>query len=440
MESDLQLLQQYAKSHDADVFADLVTRYAGMVYATCLRVTGNVHAAEDASQECFLQLARQAGSIRQSLAGWLHCKAVSQALTDRRSEARRKRREEGSARIHTKASSDEPTWAEISPYVDEALAGLPRELRDVLVRHYLQRKTQAEVAEELRVDQSTVSRRMAKGLKSLRSALKRRGVIVTSAVLGIALGAHTSSAAPAALTIALGKMAMAGISGGGTAAGASATLTIGGVVVTTKAIIISAVAAGAIISAVTVTAIASSGKERGGTTATPDATTVAAASISNATAEAPTEETGKILAALMYRPEIVPAGYTLTVLTPEQKELYKSDNPQFIPDDQLPGCFSIFKQVSIRPRRTYSCALGKGRDHGMMSTLTYAVFEMRSSEDAVTLEAAMKKQWESVPPTIRAYIFVEHNCVVMVVGALAPAHKAAETLSETLKELAAAAR
>jgi len=61
--NDLQLLERYAETRDAEAFANLVKRYAGMVYATCLRVTGNRHAAEDASQECFLQLARQAGAV-----------------------------------------------------------------------------------------------------------------------------------------------------------------------------------------------------------------------------------------------------------------------------------------------------------------------------------------------------------------------------------------
>ena len=59
MAGDGTLLQRYASDHDADAFAELVRRYAGMVYATCMRVTGNAHDAEDVAQECFLTLARK---------------------------------------------------------------------------------------------------------------------------------------------------------------------------------------------------------------------------------------------------------------------------------------------------------------------------------------------------------------------------------------------
>jgi RNA polymerase sigma factor (sigma-70 family) len=226
--TDLQLLEQYAESRDAEAFADLVKRYAGMVYAVCLRVTGNAHAAEDASQECFLQLARQAGAVRSSLAGWLHKTATTRALMIQRGDAARRNRERKAVEMNGAAKpGDETTWAEIAPYVDEALAELPDELRDPLARHFLQGKTQAEVAEELGVDRSSVSRRMNKGLERLRTVLKRRGVIVTSAALGTLLLSSSAQAAPVALTAALGKMAMAGITAGKTVA--AATPLLGGV-------------------------------------------------------------------------------------------------------------------------------------------------------------------------------------------------------------------
>ena len=66
MSTDLALLQQYARTRDADAFAELVHRYADMVYATCLRITANAHDAEDAAQESFLELARRARSVATS--------------------------------------------------------------------------------------------------------------------------------------------------------------------------------------------------------------------------------------------------------------------------------------------------------------------------------------------------------------------------------------
>ena len=72
MLQDIELLELYARTRDAGPFNDLVTRYADLVYGTCVRVTGNVEDARDAAQDCFLALARQAGEIRASLpARWL---------------------------------------------------------------------------------------------------------------------------------------------------------------------------------------------------------------------------------------------------------------------------------------------------------------------------------------------------------------------------------
>ncbi|MCH9057310.1 MAG: hypothetical protein IIB55_01640, partial [Planctomycetes bacterium] len=42
---------------DAEAFAEIVTRHAGMVFATCNRILGDRAAAEEVAQECFLALA-----------------------------------------------------------------------------------------------------------------------------------------------------------------------------------------------------------------------------------------------------------------------------------------------------------------------------------------------------------------------------------------------
>ena len=73
---DAALLDRYAETRDAEAFATLVRRYAGLVYGTCLRITANAHDAEDAAQECFMDLARQTASISTSLPGWLHTTAT----------------------------------------------------------------------------------------------------------------------------------------------------------------------------------------------------------------------------------------------------------------------------------------------------------------------------------------------------------------------------
>src|SRR5437773_7509741 len=91
--NDLILLREYSADGDAGAFAELVRRYADMVYATARRVTGDATAAEDVSQDCFLSLAQGSASIRGSLAAWLHRTSLNRSLELRRAERSRRRRE-----------------------------------------------------------------------------------------------------------------------------------------------------------------------------------------------------------------------------------------------------------------------------------------------------------------------------------------------------------
>ena len=208
MADDAILLRRYARRRDTEAFAEMVRRHAGMVYGTCLRVLRNTQDAEDVAQECFLELARHAGRIRSSLSGWLHTLATHRARNAIRDAATRRRHEEQAvAQRHANA---EPTWAEVSLAVDEALEELPEELRAPLVLHYLRGCTQAEAAAQLGVNQSTVSRRIERGLAELRGVLKRVGLVASVVALATLLAENAACAAPAGLMTALGKMALAG--------------------------------------------------------------------------------------------------------------------------------------------------------------------------------------------------------------------------------------
>src|SRR5687768_11920096 len=141
-ENDFALLERFSTSGDEEAFAEIVKRYAGVVYATSFRVVQDRGRAEDVSQEVFFKLLRRPQAVSQSLGGWLHQCATRLALDDLRSEnARRKR--EANRRIETDdAQTQATTWQEVSPYVDEALATLPEEDRTLLVSHFLQGKSQ----------------------------------------------------------------------------------------------------------------------------------------------------------------------------------------------------------------------------------------------------------------------------------------------------------
>jgi RNA polymerase sigma-70 factor (ECF subfamily) len=79
--SDLELAKA-AASGDALAFEKLYEQYNRRVYSLCLRMLGDQSAAEDLTQDVFLQVYRKIGSFRgdSAFTTWLHRLTVNQVL------------------------------------------------------------------------------------------------------------------------------------------------------------------------------------------------------------------------------------------------------------------------------------------------------------------------------------------------------------------------
>jgi RNA polymerase sigma factor (sigma-70 family) len=211
--TDSALLERWIVRRDPEAMALIVSRYSGMVYATCKRVTRNAADAEDIAQECFLKLSsvQRAGT---SLAGLLHTMATRLSLNKARGDARRRAREADYTALQ--AGATEATWDDIQPLIDEAIAALPEGQSTVIIRHFLRGETHGEIADDLGLTRAAVSKRVAKGVEEVREALRRRGVIASFASLGAMLAAAGAEAAPMALTESLGRLAVSGAGRTGT--------------------------------------------------------------------------------------------------------------------------------------------------------------------------------------------------------------------------------
>jgi RNA polymerase sigma-70 factor (ECF subfamily) len=75
-------LIERAKQGDAEAFEALYNLHKRRVYSLCLRMTANTAAAEDLTQEAFLQLFRKIGTFRgeSAFSTWLHRMAVNVVL------------------------------------------------------------------------------------------------------------------------------------------------------------------------------------------------------------------------------------------------------------------------------------------------------------------------------------------------------------------------
>jgi RNA polymerase sigma factor (sigma-70 family) len=225
MKADLQLLAQYHQRGDALAFRELVHSHSGMVHATARRITQDEALAQDVTQEAFVKLARQSKNITESVAAWLHRVASRLACNAVRDDSTRRKNEEAAAAVAALVEEKESPWSEVEPELDAIIDELPEDTRAPLVMHFLQGRSQRDIAKELKLSQSSVSRAIEAGLTELRKRLRGRGVLCGTG-LGALLLAQSASAAPvpAALVATLCKIGMAGIGGNALATAAAAGL------------------------------------------------------------------------------------------------------------------------------------------------------------------------------------------------------------------------
>lgn len=226
MIEDSELLLRYAKETSEAAFAELVQRHVNFVYACALRrVGGDVHLAEDVTQQVFTVLACSAAALarREVLSGWLYTTARNASAQVVRSERRRQARETEVQIMNelTFSSAHDAEWKRLRPVIDDALDRLSDDDRQAVLLRFFEAKSFADVGAKLRLTENTARMRVERALDKLRTLLERRGVTSTTAALAVALANEAVVAAPAGLVATVTGAVLAGASAGG---GAWATL------------------------------------------------------------------------------------------------------------------------------------------------------------------------------------------------------------------------
>jgi len=153
--------------------AELVRAHYRKVYRFLFHLTGNVHLAEDLTQETFTTAWRCIAKYRgqATLATWLHRIAYTKFIDAQRANRRAKimlerisSREVPSADPHAAASTDDEVQR-----LYQALHSLEDAERTVLVSHYLQGLSYREMAAVLDEPVGTVKWRVSKALSRLRN-------------------------------------------------------------------------------------------------------------------------------------------------------------------------------------------------------------------------------------------------------------------------------
>jgi len=195
--SDAELVEKAILSHDESAFDAIVRRHAQMVYRVCWRTLQHRHDAEDAFQATFLVLAKRIVSVRkrESLASWLYGVARRVALKAKAHAAGRRHHERRANTIERK-SLEEATWLEMQAVLDCELAALPEKWRQPLVLCHLEGWTQDEAAKQLKWSKRTIRRRLEEARNALARRLRRRGVVLSTALAGVLVSDCAAPAMP----------------------------------------------------------------------------------------------------------------------------------------------------------------------------------------------------------------------------------------------------
>lgn len=200
---DIELLHHYVVGGSEDAFSVLVRRHVNLVYSVALRHTGNPSQAEEITQAVFVILARKAHSLREGtvLPGWLHKTAWFAADNFRKTEIRRKSREQ-EAYMQSLFNEPEPetdAWAQIAPLLDPALAGLSEKDRNAIVLRFFSGQKLSEVGAAMGTSEEAAKKRVNRAVEKLRHFFTQRGVVLPAAALTAAISAHSVQAAPLGL-------------------------------------------------------------------------------------------------------------------------------------------------------------------------------------------------------------------------------------------------
>jgi RNA polymerase sigma factor (sigma-70 family) len=198
-ETDGRLLGRFVGTRDEAAFRELVCRLGPMVLGVCRRVAEDHHAAEDAFQAAFLVLARRAADVvpREAVRGWVHGVAVRTAQKACTMSARRRAREFSVPEVPDRAAA-EPDAADPDALrvLDEEVGRLPDHLRAAVALCELEGVSRRDAAARLGIPEGTLSSRLAKARAVLARRLRGRGVALTAAGLGAALGRPASAVVP----------------------------------------------------------------------------------------------------------------------------------------------------------------------------------------------------------------------------------------------------
>lgn len=167
------LLDAWRDRRDEAAFTELVERLTPLAGSICRRILNRFPGeVDDAVQETFFALARDAARIAGAPGAWIRTCAATTAL----GMLRRRRPELHQLVVAETLSagpdSDPETGDEDLDRLERCLARLDEDQRQTIIRHFILGETQAGIAQSDGASAAAIQRRLAGALRQLRGALR----------------------------------------------------------------------------------------------------------------------------------------------------------------------------------------------------------------------------------------------------------------------------
>jgi RNA polymerase sigma-70 factor (ECF subfamily) len=164
-----------ARQGDVPAFEALYREHVGRVYGLCLRMVGEPQAAEDLTQDTFVNAWRSLPGYegRSSLATWLHRIAVNAVLAKRRSPVGRNEislTDESGEQMEFAAEQDMDEATPID--LERAIAALPPGARDIVVLHGIYGYSHEEAATMLGLAVGTCKAQLHRARNLMRGRMR----------------------------------------------------------------------------------------------------------------------------------------------------------------------------------------------------------------------------------------------------------------------------
>lgn len=209
--SDFELLQAYAHDGSQEAFATLVKRHVDLVYSAALRQIRSLPLAEEVAQSAFVELARQAATLKPDtiLTAWLYTVTRRKAIDVVRHESSRQLREQIAVELAAMKTSDSH-WKEIESLLDEAMETLNETDRSAILLRYFENKSLREVGESLGASDNAAQKRVTRAVEQLREYFSRNGIKIGGAGLVTLVSANAVQAAPVVLSAMISSTVVVG--------------------------------------------------------------------------------------------------------------------------------------------------------------------------------------------------------------------------------------